>query len=119
MTIWTVGYNHDGKTVIRSPDGLIVAVVLNTRRALAACGELTRAMNCYSAIKGALGTEEDDDALIEVARNAHRAEQRSATFERLVGTISRMDQRTPSEEAEIDALDTVNRLIEEARNLVK
>lgn len=33
-----------------------------------------------SAIKDALGTQEDGFALIEVARNAHKAEQKLAAF---------------------------------------
>jgi hypothetical protein len=36
------------------------------------------ACNTYRAIKNALNTEEDGDALVEVARNAHRAEQELA-----------------------------------------
>jgi hypothetical protein len=38
----------------------------------------TRAIYAYQRIKDALGTDEDGDALIEVARNAHRAEQQLA-----------------------------------------
>lgn len=39
-----------------------------------------RAVNAYQQIKDALGTDEDGDALIEVARNAHRAEQELAAI---------------------------------------
>lgn len=81
--------------------------------------EICAIVNAYRDIKAALGTDEDCDALVEVARNAHRAEKNAAAFERLVGTISRMEEREPSEEAEIDALDTMNRLIEESRKILK
>ena len=36
---------------------------------------LDRALDLLYAIQGALGTAETGDALVEVARNAHRAEQ--------------------------------------------
>lgn len=42
----------------------------------------TRALYAYQGIKDALGTDEDGDALIEVARNAHRAEQELAALKR-------------------------------------
>jgi hypothetical protein len=38
------------------------------------------AINSYRAIKEALGTEEDGEALVEVARNAHRAEMELAAL---------------------------------------
>jgi len=44
--------------------------------------ETTKAMHIaldyIARIQGALGTEEIGDALVEVARNAHKAEQRAA-----------------------------------------
>lgn len=39
------------------------------------------ACNTYEAIKDALGTDEDGEALVEVARNAHRAERELAALD--------------------------------------
>lgn len=55
--------------------------------------------------------------------NAARDSARGYRLERdkyraFIRTIARMTEREPSEEAEIDALDTMNRLIEEARKLL-
>lgn len=43
---------------------------------------LSPAEQLIEDIKGALGTEEDGEALVEVARNAHRAEQELAAITR-------------------------------------
>jgi hypothetical protein len=49
---------------------------------LANAAFIVRACNVYEAIKAALNTEEDDDALVEVARNACRAEMKLAAIMR-------------------------------------
>ena len=43
-----------------------------------AADEITRLRALIAGIKAALGTEEDGDALVEVAYNAHRAEHEAA-----------------------------------------
>ena len=43
-----------------------------------AINEITRLRALIAEIKAALGTEEDGAALVEVAYNAHRAEQEAA-----------------------------------------
>jgi hypothetical protein len=47
-------------------------------------GDIAALLDLIQSIKDALGTDEDDAALVEVARNAHRAEQElAATLQRL------------------------------------
>lgn len=54
---------------------------------LAAAGELCRLRALVQSIKDALNTEEDWEALVEVARDAHRAERRLAGMDRSPNTI--------------------------------
>lgn len=42
--------------------------------------DIINACNTYQAIKDALDTDEDGEALVEVARNAHRAERELAAI---------------------------------------
>ena len=46
--------------------------------------EESAAVRTLKAVKEALGTDEDGEGLIEVARNAHRAEMKLSSIERMV-----------------------------------